>query len=347
MVMKIEFGSIQKYDVNRGFGFVTRTLNHENRQRSNNVWFHITKIKANYPEIAISLDTGLSKDIRLWYEIDSEGQKPTVNQVWLDSVEIPDQKRAELINYIESLWSKTDLPLPLWLDEITLKAVGQDRRNNLREIYNSQITKQQEEVKKQELVFQRERNIIIPSATDRFRAERGIIEKIFAFDGFHGLPNSLKSIVRSCPRESRKNPLSHQEGGSDVVVAYSLGDAILYDWIKNVVLYINSFERSNPEFHLHIQSIYGRFCEDKSERNIGVFCPLWERNKDGELKSDIEACLTRHQRQMDISHKTLHKEAINYWKNYGLSNQQIENLPTLYKQYLKEKEEDTDDLVVI
>ncbi len=52
----------------------------------------------------------------------------------------------------------------------------------------------------------------------------------------HGLPPELMKIVRPCPRGSRINPLSYEPGGSDVVVAYSLGDAILYDWIKCMLI---------------------------------------------------------------------------------------------------------------
>ncbi len=32
-------------------------------------------------------------------------------------------------------------------------------------------------------------------------------------------------------------------------------------------------------------------------------------------------------------------EAKNYWKSYGLSDREVENLPTLYQQYMKKKEE--------
>lgn len=154
----------------------------------------------------------------------------------------------------------------------------------------------------------------------------------------HGLPLELQRIVRRCPRGSRTNPLSHQPGGSDVVVAYSLGDAILYDWIKNVNWYISSFEREDPGFHLHIMSIYGRFYEDPDERGIGVFCPIWTRDKHGALKSSVKACVSRYQRQMEIGHTTLHQQAKEYWKNkYSLSEQEVESLPTLYKQYMKER----------
>ncbi len=104
--------------------------------------------------------------------------------------------------------------------------------------------------------------------------------------------------------------------------------------------YISSFQRDDPGFHRHIESIYGRFCEDKSERRLGVFGLIWHRDRDGAFKDALKACLERYQRQMEIGHKTLHEEAKNYWKTtYGLSDREVENLPTLYKQYMKEKGE--------
>ncbi|MEG5067662.1 hypothetical protein QUB14_00215, partial [Microcoleus sp. B3-D2] len=186
------------------------------------------------------------------------------------------------------------------------------------------------------------KNIQIPSATERFRTERGIIEAIFDNE-LHGLPPELMKIVRPCPMGSRTNPLCYEPGGSDVVVAYSLGDAILYNRIKNVKSYINAFERKDPSFHLRIESIYGRFSE-KNERGMGVFSPIWYRDRDGDFHKAIEACLERYEKQIVVGHKTLHEEAKNYWKTtYGLSDREVENLPTLYnqhKQYMEENRKD-------
>ena len=182
-----------------------------------------------------------------------------------------------------------------------------------------------------------QKEIKIPSARDRFRAERGVIRTIFASNEMHGLPLELKKIVRPCPRERRRNHLSHIPGGSDVVVAYSLGDVILYDWIKNVDAYISAFDREDPSFHLHITSIYGRFCEEPYERGIGVFCPIWIREEHGASRLAVKACISRYQRQMQIGHKTLHQQAKEYWKNkYSLSDQEVNSLPTLYEQYMKQ-----------
>lgn len=359
--MNVEFGHVQKYDTVRGFGFVSRTFRNAHRRRKNNVWFHITKIKRDYPNLAKELDAGSLENIDFWYEIDNSDHEK-VSQVWLQPQDIPQQQRDSLVAHIERLWCNTNNALPEWLDSITIALVGQVRKNELKQLHENK-TRKRNELKEQEQIQIKSRpkrarqsknqtqsstervqinlddakNFQIPSARDRFRAERGVVEAIFSSDEMHGLPSELKKIVRPCPRRSRTNPLSHEPGGSDVVVAYSLGDAILYDWIKNVESYIGSFEKSNPEFHLQIQSIYGRFCEDKSERRIGVFCPIWDRDKNGAFKDAIKACLKRYQRQMDIGCETLHEEAKKYWKSYGLSDKEVESLPTLYKQYMKEK----------
>jgi cold shock CspA family protein len=360
--VEVEFGDVQEYNTTRGFGFVSRTFINTNRRRRKNVWFHITKIKRDYPDLAKQLDAGSFANINFWYEVDNnDGEK--VSKIWLDPKDIPKQQRDSLVASIEQLWWNTDRTLPEWLNYITLALVGQLRKDELTQLHDDQILKQNE-VREQEQIQRQSRfeqtmqsnnqtqlseaqvkvdlnyakNNLIPSARDRFRAERGVIEAIFSSDNMHGLPPELNAIVRLCPRGSRTHPLSHQPGGSDVVVAYSLGDVILYDWIKNVQYYISSFEQSNPEFHLQIQSIYGRFYQDQSESRIGVFCSIWDCEKHGAYKDVIKACLEKYQRQMDIGHKTLHEEAKNYWKSYGLSDREVENLQTLYKQYMKEKE---------
>jgi cold shock CspA family protein len=313
--VEVEFGHVQKYDTARGFGFVSRTFRNANWRSGNNVWFHITKIKRDYPNLAKELDAGSLEKINFWYEVDNSDREK-VSKIWLDLQDIPKQQRDSLITYIEQLWCNPDNTLPEWLDSITIAVVGQVRKDELKQFYDDQIRKRNE-VKEQKQIQIKSRleqarpsrnqtqsskerveinlddakNIQIPSVRDRFRAERGVIEAIFSSDEMHGLPPELKKIVRPCPRHSRKNRLSYEPGGSDVVVTYSLGHAILYDWIKNVESYIGSFERDDPGFHLHIQSIYGRFCEDKSERRIAVFCPIWERDKDGAFKDAIKACL--------------------------------------------------------
>lgn len=64
--MTIDFGSIKSYDSNRGFGFVGRTFLNQSRK----VFFHIKKIKKNYPELAKELDNSEAfETVHFWYEI--------------------------------------------------------------------------------------------------------------------------------------------------------------------------------------------------------------------------------------------------------------------------------------
>ncbi|MDZ8189091.1 MAG: hypothetical protein RMX96_30140 [Nostoc sp. ChiSLP02] len=350
--MTIDFGSINNYHADRGFGFVRRTFSNPNGK----VFFHIKKIKKKHPELAQKLDNSEALEtVNFWYEIETTEKGEQVSKLWLNADNIPQSYTHELcglIQRVESIWKKVDSSKPSWLDLVTIELVGVDRRHELsveRDNLESQLRAAEEERRREaeeQKCLQRQAKIAqkntqrknqIPLVRDRFRSERGAIEAIFASNEMHGLPPELQRIVRPCPRFSRTHPLSHQPGGSDVVVAYSLGDAILYDWIKNVNWYISSFEKQDPNFHLHIVSIYGRFYEDPDERGIGVFCPIWTHDKNGTLKSAVKACISRYQRQMEIGRTTLHQQAKQYWKNkYGLSEQEVENLPTIYKQYRDE-----------
>jgi hypothetical protein len=267
--------------------------------------------------LAKELDAGSFANINFWYEVD-KSDRENVGKVWLYPKDIPQQQRDSLVSHIEQLWCHPINALPEWLDSITIAAVGEVRKDELKKLYDEEIRKRNE-VKEQEQIQRQPRheqalrsnyptqlskapaqghlydpkNLQIPSARERFRTERGIIEAIFSSE-MHGLPPELMKIVRPCPRGSRINLLSYEPGGSDVVVAYSLGDAILYDWIKYVDRYINAIQRDNPGFHRHIESIYGRFCEDKSERRFGVFRPIWHRDRDGAFKDALKACLERY-----------------------------------------------------
>ncbi len=346
-MVDIEFGYVQAYNVQRGFGYVSCTFSKskqkhkdfKRRYRDDVYWFHIKKVKRDYPDVARLLDTGSFANLSFWYEVENrDNDRVSVSEIWLDSKDIPKQKKDDLVAYIEEQWCVSKNTLPKWLDSVTLSLTGDIRRNELKQLHDKQCEEAEEQERLQRQAQIAQRSSQIPTIRDRFRSERGIIETIFANNKMHGLPPELQEIVIQCPRHSRTNPLSHKPGGSDVVVAYSLGHAILYDFIKNVELYIRSFERQDPGFHLHITSIYGRFYKDPNEREIGVFCPIWTLNRNGALQSAVKACVSRYQRQMEIGYTTLHHEAKEYWKNqYGLSEQEVEKLPTLYKQYYEGK----------
>ncbi|MEJ8804390.1 hypothetical protein [Pontibacter sp. H249] len=55
-----------------------------------------------------------------------------------------------------------------------------------------------------------------------------------------GLPESFKDEVLWVAREYRTNSLSHEPGGSDVVVEYYEDGVLGYDWIKTPSRYISA-----------------------------------------------------------------------------------------------------------
>ena len=100
--MEVEFGHVQQYNTARGFGFVIHTFMNANRRHSNNVWFHITKIKRDYPNLAKELDAGSLANISFWYKVDnSDGEK--VSKIWLYPKDIPKQQQDDLVVYIEQI----------------------------------------------------------------------------------------------------------------------------------------------------------------------------------------------------------------------------------------------------
>jgi cold shock CspA family protein len=110
--VKIEFGHVQQYDTERGFGFVSRTLRNDNPPYKNNVWCHIKNIKCDYPDLAKELDTGSSPIISFWYEIENNnGAK--VKKVWLDQKDIPN---TQIHNHKKSEDNQR-LPKPFFVQE--------------------------------------------------------------------------------------------------------------------------------------------------------------------------------------------------------------------------------------
>lgn len=131
-MMEIELGYIKDYK-EKGFGFFSRTFQ-KPRQK---VWFHISKVKLNYPELAKKLDSGSYLGVKVWYEVGKVGDKEQAIQIWLDSQSIPEEKRGELIQFIEDIWSNTSSDsLPNWLNKATLDLVGESRRTELLRNYD-------------------------------------------------------------------------------------------------------------------------------------------------------------------------------------------------------------------
>jgi cold shock CspA family protein len=130
-LMTIEFGSIKRYNPDRGFGFVSRTFFYPNRE----VFFHIKKIKKEHPELANKLDNSETfENINFWYEVERTEKGEQVSQLWLSADNIPQSYKHELcdlIQKVESIWKNIDSPKPSWLDFVTIELVGVDRKFEL------------------------------------------------------------------------------------------------------------------------------------------------------------------------------------------------------------------------
>ena len=139
--MEIEFGYVQKYNIERGFGFVSRTFYRTHQLNDKDVWFHIKMIKRDYPNLAKDLDSGVLTNISFWYELDNrDGQK--VNKIWLDSQDIPEQKKDDLSIYIQQIWNNIKSPVPKWLDQVTLILLGQAYKDELSQKRDQKILTQ-------------------------------------------------------------------------------------------------------------------------------------------------------------------------------------------------------------
>lgn len=150
--MTIDFGSVQKYNAERGFGFVKRTLH--SKESTQEIFFHIKTIKRKYYELAQKLDNGSYDGVSFWYEVEKTDKGEQVSKLWLSAEDIPSKQLDGLRTKIEGLWHDIDARTPDWLDQITFLLFGQIRRNELfrerQSLQHERREAQKEERKKRE-----------------------------------------------------------------------------------------------------------------------------------------------------------------------------------------------------
>ncbi|AFZ15223.1 hypothetical protein Cri9333_4440 [Crinalium epipsammum PCC 9333] len=320
--MEVEFGYVREYNTVRGFGFVSRTFKNKNiYQHRKGVWFHITKVKSNYPDLARDLDAGSYVDVSFWYEIDnSEGEK--VSTIWLDSKDIPDQQRNDLVTYIEQLWRNIDNSPSQWLDQVTLALLGQLRKDELNKDRNDRICERKaaEEEELREIESQLGQFFIsgMEFRTPGRLGRRSTIRDMEPERVYIGLPEHLNNLVLWVSRKYRKNRLSHIPGGSDVIVEYHDGRAFGYDWIKKPSIYIGSFfagivEYASDAFNKldensqmqiakrKIARIFARKYNDDDEYSTAAFVEVWNSETSNEMPwKSLERFEVRQQNQDDF-----------------------------------------------
>jgi len=128
--MPVDFGIVQRYNPERGFGFVSRTL-HNSKHSTTEVFLHIKTVKRKYFEFAQELDNGSYNDVGFWYEVEKTSKGEQVSKLWLSVKDVPSKELDDIVVQVEGLWRDVDVSTPDWLDQVTITLVGQIRRNEL------------------------------------------------------------------------------------------------------------------------------------------------------------------------------------------------------------------------
>lgn len=290
--MVVDFGYIEEYNPQRGFGFVGSTFqNKELFQKG--TFFHITKIKRKYPDLAQNLDNGIYENICFWYEIDKKDNKVQVCNIWLNTNDVPTEYKENITHKIEELWLKINKNTPHWLEQITIGLLGLNRTEELKKTrVNLKLQKEEAEQQKQKNNLSRRE---LREEFIRKRTQRRLKEV------YLGLPIHLADRVLWVARRTRTNPLSHIPGGSDVVVEYHDGSVFGYDWIKLPSVYIYTIfcnamgyefkhlgEKSQVEIARDkITKIFAREYNNQDERSNVPFEEVWNSafSKDSPWKS--------------------------------------------------------------
>ena len=147
--MKIDFGIVKKYITDRGFGFVGHTFLNTN---SNEVFFHIKKIKRTDPDLARRLDNEDSTEtVYFWYEVEESNKGDQVVAVLNPKSTLKQFKNdlPILIEKIECIWGDLNSKIPDWLNQVSVDLMGVDRANELSsERDDLELRREQEKEKK-------------------------------------------------------------------------------------------------------------------------------------------------------------------------------------------------------
>ena len=130
--MTIDFGRVQRYLDDRGFGFVSHTFA---KVPAKEVFFHIKTVKRTHPELAAALDSKTSSPVYFWYEYSTSpnGQEVTA----LLAVKRLRQQHAEdtaaFLDTINASWMNVEKSISESIRQATVDLFTPDEVNQLAE----------------------------------------------------------------------------------------------------------------------------------------------------------------------------------------------------------------------
>jgi len=151
--MTIDFGRVQRYIGDRGFGFVSHTFADMTEKE---VFFHIKTINRTHPKLVTALDSTASSTVYFWYEyrVTPKGQEVTA---LLDIKQLRKhhpEETAAFLDIINTNWMNTDKPLCKSITKATIDLLSPDEVNQLsehRSALEAECKKRKEEQQKIEL----------------------------------------------------------------------------------------------------------------------------------------------------------------------------------------------------
>lgn len=156
--MTVDFGKVEKYIEDRGFGFVSHTFA---KVPSREVFFHIKVVKRTHPELAQALDSTTAKQIYFWYEYRTSPKGQEVVAI-LNVQQIHNEyadEVAALIATIKTNWINIEKHLSETFRKATLDLLTSDEANQLaerREALEAEKRRRQEELRKAEAAMLKE-----------------------------------------------------------------------------------------------------------------------------------------------------------------------------------------------
>ena len=173
--MKIDFGKVERYIEDRGFGFVSHTFA---GLPSKEVFFHIKSIKRTHPELALALSSHkFHTSLYFWYEFEilEKGAKVVAildpRKIWEN---YPDNK-SKFVEAIEKSWLSPKILLSETIKKATFELLPPD------EVYQLEVRRDilEEERKQKSEELRRAETTRLQEMADQIRANEKAEEDEF------------------------------------------------------------------------------------------------------------------------------------------------------------------------